>query len=58
MPLIVFPQILLGGLFMPRDEMPEALYVISQLPAAELRDRRDQRRDRRATRDGTCTDRS
>ena len=29
MPLIVFPQILLGGLFMPRDEMPEALYVIS-----------------------------
>ena len=47
MPLIVFPQILLGGLFMPRDEMPEALYVISQLPAAELRDRRDQRRHRR-----------
>jgi ABC-2 type transport system permease protein len=29
MPLIVFPQILLGGLFMPRDDMPEALYVIS-----------------------------
>ena len=46
MPLIVFPQILLGGLFMPRDEMPEALYVDQQLPAAELRDRRDQRRDR------------
>ena len=30
MPLIVFPQILLGGLFMPRDEMPEALYVYQQ----------------------------
>jgi len=30
MPLIVFPQILLGGLFMPRDQMPEALYVISK----------------------------
>ena len=29
MPLIVFPQILLGGLFMPRDEMPDALYAIS-----------------------------
>ena len=30
MPLIVFPQILLGGLFMPREEMPEALYAISK----------------------------
>ena len=29
MPLIVFPQILLGGLFMPREDMPQALYVIS-----------------------------
>jgi len=29
MPLIVFPQILLGGLFMPREDMPDALYVIS-----------------------------
>ncbi|MGZ8804607.1 MAG: ABC transporter permease [Microbacterium sp.] len=29
MPLIVFPQILLGGLFMPRDQMPDALYAIS-----------------------------
>ncbi|WP_314505082.1 ABC transporter permease [uncultured Microbacterium sp.] len=29
MPLIVFPQILLGGLFMPREEMPDALYAIS-----------------------------
>ncbi|GAA1683676.1 ABC transporter permease [Microbacterium lacus] len=29
MPLLVFPQILLGGLFMPRDEMPAALYAIS-----------------------------
>ena len=29
MPLLVFPQIILGGLFMPRDQMPEALEVIS-----------------------------
>ncbi|WP_169581941.1 ABC transporter permease [Microbacterium thalassium] len=29
MPLVVFPQIILGGLFMPRDQMPEALEVIS-----------------------------
>jgi ABC-2 type transport system permease protein len=29
MPLIVFPQIILGGLFMPRDQMPDALHVIS-----------------------------
>jgi ABC transporter DrrB family efflux protein len=29
MPLIVFPQILLGGLFMPRDQMPDVLYAIS-----------------------------
>ncbi|MET0859679.1 MAG: ABC transporter permease [Microbacterium sp.] len=29
MPLIVFPQVILGGLFMPRDQMPEALEVIS-----------------------------
>ncbi|GAA3215560.1 ABC transporter permease [Microbacterium terregens] len=29
MPLIVFPQILLGGLFMPRDQMPEVLSAIS-----------------------------
>ena len=28
-PLIVFPQIILGGLFMPRDQMPEVLYAIS-----------------------------
>ena len=31
MPLIVFPQIILGGLFMPRDQMPEALYQISKV---------------------------
>ena len=31
MPLIVFPQILLGGLFMPREDMPDALYAISKL---------------------------
>ncbi|MCR2783635.1 MULTISPECIES: ABC transporter permease [unclassified Microbacterium] len=30
MPLLVFPQIILGGLLMPRDEMPDALYTISQ----------------------------
>ncbi|KRA24443.1 antibiotic ABC transporter permease [Microbacterium sp. Root61] len=29
MPLIVFPQIILGGVFMPRDEMPDVLYAIS-----------------------------
>ncbi|MEJ1154852.1 MULTISPECIES: ABC transporter permease [Microbacterium] len=29
MPLLVFPQIILGGLFMPREDMPDALYVIS-----------------------------
>ncbi|HWI30620.1 MAG TPA: ABC transporter permease [Microbacterium sp.] len=29
MPLIVFPQIILGGIFMPRDQMPDVLYAIS-----------------------------
>lgn len=29
MPLIVFPQIILGGLFMPRDAMPTVLSAIS-----------------------------
>lgn len=29
MPLLVFPQIILGGLFMPRDQMPEVLSAIS-----------------------------
>lgn len=29
MPVLVFPQVLLGGLFMPRDLMPDALRVIS-----------------------------
>lgn len=29
MPVVVFPQILLGGMLMPRDRMPEALYAIS-----------------------------
>ncbi|MFF2631898.1 ABC transporter permease [Microbacterium sp. NPDC058021] len=29
MPLLVFPQIILGGLFMPRDEMPDVLYAVS-----------------------------
>lgn len=31
MPLLVFPQIILGGLFMPRDEMPDVLYAISNV---------------------------
>src|SRR6187551_992432 len=38
MPLIVFPQILLGGLFMPRDEMPEALYAIDAINAVTAGD--------------------
>lgn len=29
MPLLVFPQIILGGLFMPRDQMPGALQTVS-----------------------------
>ena len=29
MPLLVFPQIILGGLFMPRDQMPDVLHSIS-----------------------------
>ncbi|WP_417564342.1 ABC transporter permease [Microbacterium sp.] len=29
MPLLVFPQIILGGLFLPRDQMPDVLHVIS-----------------------------
>ncbi|MGN8026845.1 ABC transporter permease [Microbacterium sp. 22242] len=29
MPVLVFPQIILGGLFMPRDSMPDVLYAIS-----------------------------
>ncbi|MGW8482011.1 ABC transporter permease [Microbacterium sp. NPDC055903] len=29
MPLLVFPQIILGGLFMPRDAMPDVLHAIS-----------------------------
>ena len=29
MPVLVFPQIILGGLFMPREDMPEVLYAIS-----------------------------
>lgn len=29
MPLIVFPQVILGGLFMPRDQMPGVLEAIS-----------------------------
>ena len=29
MPVIVFPQILLGGIFLPRDQLPEVLETIS-----------------------------
>ncbi|HEY5224670.1 MAG TPA: ABC transporter permease [Microbacteriaceae bacterium] len=29
MPVIVFPQILLGGIFLPRDQLPDALHIIS-----------------------------
>ena len=29
MPLLVFPQILLGGMFLPRDQLPDVLYAIS-----------------------------
>jgi ABC transporter DrrB family efflux protein len=29
MPLVVFPQILLGGIIMPRDQMPDVLQAIS-----------------------------
>ncbi|MFT3797285.1 ABC transporter permease [Microbacterium sp.] len=29
MPVLVFPQIILGGLFMPRDQMPDVLHSIS-----------------------------
>src|SRR5699024_2083725 len=29
MPLLVFPQFLLGGVLMPREDMPEVLTVIS-----------------------------
>ncbi|CAH0230863.1 Inner membrane transport permease YbhR [Microbacterium oxydans] len=31
MPLLVFPQIILGGLFMPRDQMPDVLQAISDV---------------------------
>lgn len=29
MPAIVFPQVLLGGVFLPRDQMPDVLHAIS-----------------------------
>ena len=47
MPLLVFPQIILGGLFMPRDQMPDVLHADLGLAAAELRDRRHRRGHRR-----------
>lgn len=30
MPAFIFPQMLLGGFFLPRDQMPDALYAISE----------------------------
>ena len=30
MPLLVFPQVLLGGIFIPRDQLPEVLEAISE----------------------------
>ncbi|WP_223691054.1 ABC transporter permease [Leifsonia poae] len=29
LPALVFPQILLGGIFLPRDQLPDALHIIS-----------------------------
>jgi ABC-2 type transport system ATP-binding protein/ABC-2 type transport system permease protein len=29
MPALVFPQVILGGVFIPRDQMPDVLYAIS-----------------------------
>jgi ABC transporter DrrB family efflux protein len=29
MPALVFPQVLLGGIFLPRDQLPDALHAIS-----------------------------
>ena len=29
MPALIFPQILLGGIFIPRDQLPDALHIIS-----------------------------
>lgn len=43
MPILVFPQIILGGLFMPRDQMPDVLYAISDwLPLSHAVDAIDQ----------------
>lgn len=30
LPMLVFPQVLLGGIFVPRDQLPEVLEVISE----------------------------
>ena len=40
MPAVVFPQLLLCGLFVPRDEMARGAAAVSQRPAADLRLRR------------------
>ena len=41
MPLIVIPQILLCGLFVPRDQLPDVLECDQRRAAAQLRRRRD-----------------
>ena len=39
LPVFAFPQILLCGIFIPRDQLPEGLEVDQRLAAAELRGR-------------------
>jgi ABC transporter DrrB family efflux protein len=39
MPALVFPQVILGGVIIPRDQMPDALYAISDwLPLSQAID--------------------
>ena len=40
MPVVIFPQILLGGIFLPRDQLPDVLRADLGLAAAFPRDRR------------------
>ena len=41
MPALVIPQILLCGLFVPRDQLPDVLEAISDVLPLSLRRRRD-----------------
>lgn len=42
MPALVFPQVLLGGIFIPRDQLPDALHIISDwLPLSHAVDALD-----------------